>query len=136
MNAPQNPKLHPGTVILCWFPYKDRPYGPGDDLRPCLVVDPCVPTPDGDLVRVAYGGCLLKTRNSGADLCIVSKLDVQRCGLRKPTRFSLRRVELIPINTRFIDMTKGYVLGSLPPKRRREFEARMVQAGLRQRGIR
>lgn len=127
--------LRTGMTILVRFPYGEQPYEPAD-VRPCIVIDPPQPTDVGAYMRVAYGAGLGKTANAGADLCIVSDKDMEHCGLDEPTRFSMRRTALIPISARFLDLERRIILGALPSWRMKEFQARLVQAGLRQRAWR
>ncbi len=127
------PMMTTGTTMLCRFPYENRPYEPGDALRPCIVIDPCRPTDVGACVRVACGACLQKTETADSEFWIETAQDLKACKLDEPTRFSIQRTALIPIDQRFLNLKRRIVLGALPSWRRSEFEALLERTGLRPR---
>ena len=122
-----------GATMLCRFPYDERPYEPGGVLRPCIVIDPCQPTDVGAYVRVAYGAYIEKTANAGSDLSIESAQDMKACGLDEPTRFSIQRTALIPMDRRFLNLKRRFILGALPSWRMSEFQELLEEMGLRPR---
>lgn len=115
-----------GDIVACRFPIADEPNRPGDKVRPCVVLA-VHQRHDGALfVEVAYGTDAVHTSNSGFDFAIVDEAEYLGAGLKKPTRFVLRRSVVVPVSDAYLDFNHAGTakIGSLPAKSRDRMEER------------
>jgi len=106
-----------GAVVSCCFPHAENENSPGPSARPALVVRTFFDQND-QLWKaiVAYGTSRSTRANAGFEIRLRKPEHLEAAGLHRPTRFTMSRMRILPINRDFFAFaqTGSPVLGYLP----------------------
>lgn len=104
-----------GSIVSCRFPLAETPDAPGPSARPALVVRVFRDTDHIWKAIVAYGTSRDTRSNAGHEIRVQGAERLAACGLHRPTRFTLSRMRVLPINPDFFAyaQTGSPILGSL-----------------------
>lgn len=107
--------LRKGAVVSCYFPLTENPNNPGPVARPALVVQVFFDRLDRSWKAVLAYGTSRRTRaNSGFEVRMNREDSLQRAGLHRPTRFTLSRMRILPLDRVFFAFSNDTpVLGYL-----------------------
>lgn len=95
-----------GSVVSCRFPLAESPQEPGPILRPALVIQVFFDSIDKIWkAAVAYGTSRRTRANAGFEIRLTQQGGLQLAGLDRPTRFTLSRMRILPINEEFFDLS-------------------------------
>lgn len=114
--SPSDLHLSKGAIVSCFFPLAEAPDTPGPVARPALVVRVIYDRIDMTWKAVLAYGTSRRTRaNMGFEIRVSREEGLKQAGLDRPTRFTLSRMRLIPIDPRFfsLDARGTPVLGHL-----------------------
>lgn len=132
----------PGDIVWCKFPVREKPGSPGPIVRPTLVRASRVHKDESTgvkfgAVQVSYGTGNFTEKQKIEDLIIEEWNDVRRCGLHKPTRFSLdpsNKKNLIWCSEYFVGQkyarSKGIYVGRLGLTEREQLRQKLIGRGL------
>lgn len=115
------PDFSLGNIIPVMYPYDEAPLVPGRKTRPCLVLEP-----RQNRVSVSYGTRLNKLTNASLDDLQIPASEREEFKLDYPTRFCARRLCDFPISPRWIDPSKGCIIGTIPRTRLAEFARNLM----------
>lgn len=105
-----------GAVVSCRFPHAEDENSPGPSARPALVVRTFFDRND-QLWKaiVAYGTSRSTRANAGFEIRLKKPEHLEPAGLHRPTRFTMSRMRILPINRDFFAFaqTGSPVLGYL-----------------------
>ena len=105
-----------GKVVSCHFPLAETPDAPGPIARPALVVQVFRDRVDGIMKAVvAYGTTRTTRANAGFEIRMNREEGLRKAGLTRPTRFTLSRMRILPLDNTFFRVASGGspVLGCL-----------------------
>jgi hypothetical protein len=111
--------LRKGAVVSCYFPLTEDPNKPGPVARPALVVQVFLDRIDRRWKAVLAYGTSRRTRaNSGFEIRMNREDSLKRAGLHRPTRFTLSRMRILPLEPGFFALHNdtpvlGYLEDSL-----------------------
>jgi len=106
-----------GAVVSCRFPHAEDDNSPGPSARPALVVRTFFDRNDQIWKAiVAYGTSRSTRANAGFEIRLRKPEHLEPAGLHRPTRFTMSRMRILPINRDFFAFaqTGSPVLGYLP----------------------
>ena len=99
--------LKKGAVVSCFFPLSESPHDPGPVARPALVVMTFFDRVDRIWKAVlAYGTSQLTRANMGFEIRMNREDSLARAGLHRPTRFTLSRMRILPLERRFFSCSE------------------------------
>ncbi len=107
--------LRKGAVVSCFFPLTESPDEPGPVARPALVVQVFFDRIDMRWKAVLAYGTSRRTRaNTGFEVRMNREDSLKKAGLHRPTRFTLSRMRILPLEQGFFSFSEGTpVLGYL-----------------------
>jgi hypothetical protein len=114
----QNLTLKRGSIVSCRFPLNENPEIAGPSARPCMVLG-VFPNPRNKrekMVIVAYGTSRKTRAKLGYEIRISNPDDMISCNLRRPTRFTLNRMRILPLTDEFFSYGSNGtpVMGNIP----------------------
>jgi len=93
-----------GAVVSCYFPLTESPNEPGPVARPALVVQVFFDRIDrGWKAVLAYGTSRRTRANTGFEVRMNREDSLIKAGLHRPTRFTLSRMRILPLDKAFFD---------------------------------
>lgn len=105
-----------GAVLSCYFPLAEKPDKAGPVARPALLVRAFFDHDDGIAKAiVAYGTSRQTRANAGFEIRVGQPQGMAAAGLNMPTRFTLSRMRILPLNREFFSFGEhgSPVLGHL-----------------------
>jgi len=106
-----------GAVVSCRFPLAEDHTKPGPSARPALVIRTFFDAADGIWKAiVAYGTSRSTRANAGYEIQVRKTEHLEAAGLHRPTRFTLSRMRILPIDREFFAYAASGspILGYLP----------------------
>jgi hypothetical protein len=89
-----------GDIVTCRFPYGANTSIADCKVRTCLVVG-CYRVGGRDYCAVAYGTSLDNKSNFGISIVVSYPDDTRIASLKKPTRFVLGRMRILPLDRKY-----------------------------------
>ena len=100
--------LRRGAVVSCHFPLAENPDCPGPSARPALIVNVFLDRADLTWkALVAYGTSRDTRANVGFEVRVRHPASLAAAGLHRPTRFTLSRMRVLPIDRRFFAYSRN-----------------------------
>jgi hypothetical protein len=96
--------IQKGAVVSCYFPLTENPNEPGPVARPALVVQVFFDRIERIWKAVLAYGTSRRTRaNTGYEVRMNREDSLIKAGLHRPTRFTLSRMRILPLDKAFFD---------------------------------
>lgn len=103
--------LKRGAVVSCFFPLSEEPDKPGPTARPALVIGVFHDRIDQQWKAIVAYGTSRKTRaNTGYEVRINHPESLAMAGLARPTRFTLSRMRILPVNDAYFNSVDGNIV--------------------------
>ena len=103
------PLYRSGDIVPINVPYDDQLSALGPKSRPCLVLDQ-----QDRRICMAYGTDEVRDYNADPDDIVLLDFEWKKYGLRKPTRFCIKRVIDFPVNKKWLNFKYDKPFGTLP----------------------